>query len=166
MNVRDKKIVIYVGMSLIIFSLFVLHFSITHKAVLYKNLSEKLKKDLKVVSALAEEAQKYSIEAVKERLLPPNFSLFSYVESKAREAGLTVRSINPSSGKSKGSVKEVSVVLTSKETPFISVVRFLHSIENDSEYYLKIEKCTIKRSFKNPDLLDVKMEMTAFQREK
>lgn len=166
MRVYKGKTVIYMLGGALGLMFLILHFWFSGKTKLYRKLNERLDEDIKLVSALREEAQKFSVGEMKRRILPPDFSLFSYVEGKAREAGLNVRSITPSGGESKGSVREVSVILASEEADFTSLVKFLENIEKGSEYNLRITKCNVERSFKNPGLIDAKIEITAFQREK
>jgi hypothetical protein len=159
----DRRKIFVIGGAFIILLLIIINVLLRSKISIYKNLYNRALNDLDTIKILAREAEELGGFS-QEGVLPPNLSLFSYVEEVARNSDIVLDSINPLSSEEKGSVRTISISVSAKEIPPDSLMRFLYGLEYDSQYGLKIERLHIKTSFKDRTKVDLKMDISALQK--
>jgi len=159
----DKRKIFTFGGAVTLLLLIGTNVILRSKISIYRNLYNRTLNDLDTIKILAKEAEELGGFS-REGILPPNFSLFSYVEEIARNSDIVLDSINPLSTEEKGSVRTISISVSAKEVPPDSLMRFLYGLEYDSQYGLKIERLHIKTSFKDKTRVDLKMDISAIQK--
>lgn len=162
MEFDKKKLFIIIGSGLVVLFL-IMNILLRSKVSVYKNLYATSLNDLKTIKILAKEAEEVGGFS-QEGLLPPNISLFSYIEEVARNSDIMLDSITPLSTEEKGSVRTVSISLSAKEVEPDSLLMFFYGIEYDSPYILKIDRLHIKRSFRDATKVDFKMDLSGIQK--
>jgi hypothetical protein len=159
----DKKKIFVIGSSVLILLLIVINIILRSKISIYKNLYSRSLNDLNTIKSLAKEAEELGGFS-QEGLIPPNLSLFSYIEEVARNSDIILESITPLSTEEKGSVRAISISVSAKEIYPDSLMRFLYGLEYESPYALKIERLQIKTSFKDRTKVDLKMDISGIQK--
>ena len=95
---------------------------------------------------------------------PPSFTLYSFVERKAREAGVrgNIKSINPSRGMSAGSYEETMADVSLEKITTRQLVQFLYLA--DSPYdAVRIRKLTVRKSVESPEYLTATVQLATYQ---
>ena len=95
---------------------------------------------------------------------PPNFTLYSFVERKAREAGVrgNVKSINPSRGMSAGSYEETMADVSLEKITTRQLVQFLYHADSPRDA-VRIRKLTVRKSMESPEYLTVTVQLATYQ---
>jgi type II secretory pathway component PulM len=95
---------------------------------------------------------------------PPNFTLYSFVEQKAREAGVrpNVKAINPSRGGSSGTYEEAMVDVTLEKITLRQLVQFLYLADSPRDA-VRVRKLTVRKSKESPDYLAATVQLATYQ---
>jgi general secretion pathway protein M len=95
---------------------------------------------------------------------PPNFTLYSFVERKAREAGVrgNIKSINPSRGMSAGSYEETMADVSLEKITTRQLVQFLYLADSPRDA-VRIRKLTVRKSMESPEYLTATVQLAAYQ---
>ncbi len=159
----DKKKLLLIGGSVFFLVVLLTNIILRSKISIYKSLYARSMEDLNTMKILAKEAEELG-GFYEEGFLPPDVSLFSYIEEVARNSDIVLESITPLSTEEKGSVRSISVSISAKDISPDLLVRFLYGLEYDSPYILKIERCQIKTSFRDRTKLDLKTDISGIQK--
>jgi hypothetical protein len=94
----------------------------------------------------------------------PNFTLFSYLERKADEAGLkpNIKSMNPSKASPTDDHEETSVEIKLEKMTLKQLTNFLYFIESPQDF-IKIRKISISKTKESPEYLSALVQVVAFQ---
>ncbi len=95
---------------------------------------------------------------------PPNFTLYSFVERKAREAGVrgNIKSINPSRGLSAGSYEETMADVSLEKITTRQLVQFLYLADSPLDA-VRIRKLTVRKSVESPEYLTATVQLATYQ---
>jgi general secretion pathway protein M len=95
---------------------------------------------------------------------PPNFTLYSFVERKAREAGVrgNIKAINPSRGMSAGSFEETIADISLERITTRQLVQFLYHADSPSDA-VRIRKLTVRKSMESPEYLTATVQLATYQ---
>ncbi len=95
---------------------------------------------------------------------PPNFTLYSFVERKAREAGVrgNIKSINPSRGMGAGSYEETMADVSLEKITTRQLVQFLYHADSPRDA-VRIRKLTVRKSMESPEYLTVTVQLATYQ---
>jgi general secretion pathway protein M len=95
---------------------------------------------------------------------PPNFTLYSFVERKAREAGVrgNVKAINPSRGMSAGTFEETMADVSLEKITTRQLVQFLYHADSSRDA-VRIRKLTVRKSLESPEYLTVTVQLATYQ---
>jgi type II secretory pathway component PulM len=95
---------------------------------------------------------------------PPNFTLYSFVELKAREAGVrgNIKSINPSRGLSAGSYEETMADVSLEKITTRQLVQFLYLADSPHDA-VRIRKLTVRKSMESPEYLAATVQLATYQ---
>jgi general secretion pathway protein M len=95
---------------------------------------------------------------------PPNFTLYSFVERKAREAGVrgNVKAINPSRGMSAGSFEETIADVSLERITTRQLVQFLYHADSPRDA-VRIRKLTVRKSTESPEYLTATVQLATYQ---
>jgi general secretion pathway protein M len=95
---------------------------------------------------------------------PPNFTLYSFVERKAREAGVrgNVKAINPSRGMSAGSFEETIADVSLERITTRQLVQFLYHADSPRDA-VRIRKLTVRKSMESPEYLTATVQLATYQ---
>jgi type II secretory pathway component PulM len=95
---------------------------------------------------------------------PPNFTLYSFVERKAREAGVrgNVKAINPSRGMSAGSFEETMADVSLEKITTRQLVQFLYHADSPRDA-VRIRKLTVRKSMESPEYLTATVQLATYQ---
>lgn len=129
---------------------------------------ENQKKILGEVTALASEYGELRQEMEKmQRALSardPDFTLYSYMEKKAREARVrpNIKSMNQSKGAIAGSYEEVYTDITLEKITLNQLVHLLYLVESPREA-IRLKKLSVTKSPEDPDYLTCRLQVMTFQ---
>ncbi len=95
---------------------------------------------------------------------PPNFTLYSFVERKAREAGVrgNVKAINPSRGISAGTLEETMADVSLEKITTRQLVQFLYYADSPDDA-VRIRKLTVRKSMESPEYLTATVQLATYQ---
>ncbi len=95
---------------------------------------------------------------------PQNFTLYSFVERKARESGVrsNVKSIHPSRGMSAGTYEETIADVSLEKITTRQLVHFLYHADSPREA-VRIRKLTVRKSMESPEYLTVTVQLATYQ---
>jgi len=95
---------------------------------------------------------------------PPGFTLYGFVDRKAREAGVrsNVRAINPSRGVSAGAYEEVLADVSLERVTLRQLVQFLHKADSPRDA-VRIRKLTVRKSLESPEYLTATVQLASYQ---
>jgi len=95
---------------------------------------------------------------------PPNFTLYAFVEQKAREAGVrpNVKAINPSRGMSSGTYEEAMADVTLEKITLRQLVQFLYHADSPRDA-VRVRKLTVRKSMESPEYLAATVQLTTYQ---
>ncbi len=95
---------------------------------------------------------------------PPNFTLYSFVERKAREAGVrgNIKAIQPSRGLSTGSLEEATADVSLEKITTRQLVRFLYFADSPRDA-VRIRKIAVRKSMESPEYLTVTVQLATYQ---
>jgi type II secretory pathway component PulM len=95
---------------------------------------------------------------------PPNFTLYSFVERKAREAGVrgNVKAINPSRGMSAGTFEETMADVSLEKITTRQLVQFLYHADSPRDA-VRIRKLTVRKSMESPEYLTATVQLATYQ---
>ena len=95
---------------------------------------------------------------------PPNFTLYSFVERKAKEAGVrgNVKAINPSRGMSAGTFEETMADVSLEKITTRQLVQFLYHADSPRDA-VRIRKLTVRKSMESPEYLTVTVQLATYQ---
>lgn len=109
---------------------------------------------------------KQSVSAIQAALAKrsPDFSLFSFVEKKAGETGVSgnMKSLQPSRPVPAGSFEEVAADIKLEKVTLKQVVDFLAATES-ADQAIALKKLMVSRNSDNPEYLSVQMQLVTFQ---
>jgi type II secretory pathway component PulM len=94
----------------------------------------------------------------------PDFSLFSFVEKKAAEAGLkgNMRSLQPSRPAPAGRFEEVAAEIRLEKVTLKQVVDFLAAAESVEQAVI-LKRISVSRSPESPEYLSAQIQLVTFQ---
>jgi type II secretory pathway component PulM len=94
----------------------------------------------------------------------PDFTLYSYMEKKAREAGVrpNIKSMNQSKGAVAGSYEEAYVDVTLEKITLNQLVRLLYLAESPRGA-ISLKKLSVTKSPENPDYLTCRLQVMTYQ---
>ncbi|HTZ40425.1 MAG TPA: type II secretion system protein GspM [Syntrophales bacterium] len=100
--------------------------------------------------------------AIASRL--PNFTLYSFVERKAREAGVrgNIKTIQPSRGLSSGSLEETMADVSLEKITTLQLVRFLYYADSPRDA-VRIRKLNVRKSTESSEYLTVTVQLATYQ---
>ena len=95
---------------------------------------------------------------------PPQFTLYSFVERKAREAGVrgNIKAIQPSRGLSAGSLEEAMADVSLEKITTRQLVRFLYFAESPRDA-VRIRRLAVRKSAESPEYLTVTVQLATYQ---
>ena len=95
---------------------------------------------------------------------PPDFTLYGFVERKARESGVrqNVRAINPSRGASAGSYEEALADVSLEKITLRQLVQFLYKADSPRDA-VRIRKLTVRKSTESPEYLTATVQLATYQ---
>jgi type II secretory pathway component PulM len=95
---------------------------------------------------------------------PPNFTLYSFVERKARESGVrgNVKAINPSRGMSAWSFEETIADVSLEKITTRQLVQFLYHADSPRDA-VRIRKLTVRKSMESPEYLTATVQLATYQ---
>jgi general secretion pathway protein M len=95
---------------------------------------------------------------------PPNFTLYSFVERKAREAGVrgNIKAINPSRGMSAGTFEETMADVSLEKITTRQLVQFLYHADSPRDA-VRIRKLTVRKSMESPEYLTATVQLATYQ---
>ncbi len=95
---------------------------------------------------------------------PPNFTLYSFVERKAREAGVrgNVKAINPSRGINAGTLEETMADVSLEKITTRQLVQFLYYADSPGDA-VRIRKLTVRKSTESPEYLTATVQLSTYQ---
>jgi type II secretory pathway component PulM len=95
---------------------------------------------------------------------PPAFTLYSFVERKAREAGVrgNIKAINPSRGMSAGSYEETMADVSLEKITTRQLVQFLYLADSPRDA-VRIRKLTVRKSMESPDYITATIQLATYQ---
>jgi type II secretory pathway component PulM len=95
---------------------------------------------------------------------PPAFTLYSFVERKAREAGVrgNIKAINPSRGMSAGSYEETMADVSLEKITTRQLVQFLYLTDSPRDA-VRIRKLTVRKSMESPDYITATVQLATYQ---
>lgn len=95
---------------------------------------------------------------------PPNFTLYAFVEQKAREAGVrpNVKAINPSRGGSSGTYEEAMADVTLEKITLRQLVQFLYHADSPRDA-VRVRKLTVRKSTESPEYLAATVQLATYQ---
>jgi general secretion pathway protein M len=95
---------------------------------------------------------------------PANFTLYSFVEQKAREAGVrpNVKAINPSRGMSSGIYEEAMADVILEKITLRQLVQFLYHADSPRDA-VRVRKLTVRKSTDSPDYLAATVQLATYQ---
>jgi type II secretory pathway component PulM len=95
---------------------------------------------------------------------PSNFTLYTFVERKAREAGVrpNVKAINPSRGVSAGTYEETLADVSLEKITLRQLVQFLYQADSPHDA-VRIRKLTVRKSLESPEYLSATVQLATYQ---
>lgn len=95
---------------------------------------------------------------------PPSFTLYSFVERKAREAGVrgNIKAINPSRGMSAGTFEETIADVSLERITTRQLVQFLYHADSPRDA-VRIRKLTVRKSMESPEYLTATVQLATYQ---
>jgi len=93
-----------------------------------------------------------------------DFSILSYLESLAKRQRVQDRIVQmkPKPGESTKYYKENAVEIRMEKVHLPELVRYLHEVENSPEL-LRVKQIQVRPRFDDPDLLDVRFQVSAYE---
>lgn len=137
------------------------------KKELYKNNVTAKQNNLQEMVALREEylLLEQDSDVLTQRLAqrPKNFTLFSFLEKAAGDAGVkeNIKSMKPSASVGKGPFKESLVEMKLERITLGQMVDYLKLIESP-EYLVNIKRLSIQSNKKETQFLDVVLQVLTF----
>ena len=94
----------------------------------------------------------------------PNFTLYAFVEQKAREAGVrpNVKAINPSRGMSSGTYEEAMADVTLDKITLRQLVQFLYHADSPRDA-VRVRKLTVRKSMESSEYLAATVQLATYQ---
>jgi type II secretory pathway component PulM len=95
---------------------------------------------------------------------PPGFTLLSFAERKAREAGVrpNVKAINPSRGLNAGTYEEVLADVSLEKITLRQLVQFLYQADSPRDA-VRVRKLTVRNSAESPEYLTATVQLATYQ---
>jgi type II secretory pathway component PulM len=95
---------------------------------------------------------------------PSDFTLYTFVERKAREAGVrpNVKAINPSRGMSAGTYEEAMADVSLEKITLRQLVQFLYQAESPRDA-VRIRKLTVRKSLESREYLTATVQLATYQ---
>jgi len=95
---------------------------------------------------------------------PSDFTLYTFVERKAREAGVrpNVKAINPSRGMSAGTYEETMADVSLEKITLRQLVQFLYQADSPRDA-VRIRKLTVRKSMESPEYLTATVQLATYQ---
>lgn len=137
------------------------------KKELYKNNVTAKQNNLQEMVALRQEylLLEQDSDVLTQRLAqrPKNFTLFSFLEKAAGDAGVkeNIKSMKPSASEGKGPFKESLVEMKLERITLGQMVDYLKLIESP-EYLVNIKRLSIQSNKKETQFLDVVLQVLTF----
>jgi len=126
-------------------------------------------KTLKEVAALGSEFEIYrkDLEAVQAALAarPPQFTLFSFIEQKAGDAGVrsNIKNMRPTRAPLSADVEEAVIEIGLDKITLNQLVRFLHAAESAQDA-VRVRKVSVRRSAEDPQYLSAQFQIATYQK--
>jgi general secretion pathway protein M len=166
---KREKYFIALAVIVIVFAL-IMQFAITpflEKRERYKNNVTVKKNDLQQMVSLRQEylLLQQDSETLAQRLAkrPKNFTLFSFLEKAAGDAGVknNIKSMKPSASTGKGPFKEALVEMKLERITLGQMVGYLKLIESP-ETLVSVKRISIQSNKKETQFLDVILQVLTF----
>ena len=95
---------------------------------------------------------------------PSDFTLYTFVERKAREAGVrpNVKAINPSRGMSAGTYEETMADVSLEKITLRQLVQFLYQADSPRDA-VRIRKLTVRKSLESSEYLTATVQLATYQ---
>jgi type II secretory pathway component PulM len=95
---------------------------------------------------------------------PSDFTLYTFVERKAREAGVrpNVKAINPSRGMNAGTYEETMADVSLEKITLRQLVQFLYQADSPRDA-VRIRKLTVRKSLESPEYLSATVQLATYQ---
>ena len=95
---------------------------------------------------------------------PPDFTLYGFVERKARESGVrqNIKAINPSRGASAGAYEESMADVSLEKITLRQLVQFLYRADSPRDAVI-IRKLTVRKSLESPEYLTATVQLATYQ---
>jgi len=125
-------------------------------------------KALKELSLLAEEYRSLKADSGQmQRALAqrsPSFTLFSFLEKEAGNAGIkpNITYMKPSDSKEKGPYRESSVEMKLEKITLKQLVEYLHRVESPS-HLVAVKRISVKQNKEGPGYLSVLIHMITYE---
>lgn len=164
LNPREKKMV-YGGAvaAALILSYLILVPLLSKKARWENELIPAREKELVEMKLLAREVAQLKKQVRDLPVPPPDFSLFSYLESSAGQAGVKLDSLKPGPNLSEGGMEALTMDVRIREVMLAPLKEFLYALEIGGKHPLLVRKFHAKRSFKDINLLEVSFQVVFYQ---
>jgi general secretion pathway protein M len=164
---REKRLLAMAAGGVVLFAAFIGWASFRASISRAETSLEEKQGDFEKISRLAAgygalEQERQLLEA-RLRQSPP--ALMSFVDAAAKSAGVEVGGMSDRgvvSGGQNGKPKEMSVEVNLGKVPLDKLVRLLDDIEH-SPGVVKVRRLRLRKSFDNKDLLDVSINVSAWQ---
>ncbi|MDD2671992.1 MAG: type II secretion system protein GspM [Syntrophales bacterium] len=126
-------------------------------------------KTLKEITALSSEFEGYKkdLELVRSALASrsPGFSLYSFIEQKAGEAGVrsNIKSMRPGRSPLSAEVEESVLEMGMDKITLNQLVRFLHAADSAPDA-VRFRKVSVRRSAEDPRYLSAQFQIATYQK--
>jgi general secretion pathway protein M len=168
LSTREMAAVVLAGAALLFTGLWLLLIepASSHLKMLDRNLEYNRGRYSEIVRLSEQYADlKGRISTIERRLKrSEGFSILSYLEGLARRLDVKNRIVQmkPKQGQSTRFYKEGVVEIKMEKVPLQMLVRYLFQVENSPEL-LRIKELRIRPRFDNPDLLDARFQVSAYE---
>ena len=170
---REQKYVLSAIIAVVAFGLsvqFVLYPLYEAKKKMEDSLAAS-RKVVKVLEPLGREYLKWkrdsdAVQAIAAQR-PADFTLFTYLERKAAEAGVknAVRYINPLRSSRIGNLEESSVEMKLEKITLKQLTRFLYFVESPQDL-INVRKASINKPKESPEYLNVVLQVVTYRQER
>ena len=164
LNPREKKMVYSGAVAVALILGYLILAPVLYRKARWENeMIPAREKDLVEMKLLAHEVAQLK-QQVRDLPAPPaDFSLFSYLESVAGQAGIKLDSLKPGPNLSEGGIEALTMDVKIRETMLAPLKEFLYNLEVGGKYPLMVRKFHAKRSFKDINLLEVSFQVIFYQ---
>jgi len=164
---REKRLLALSAAALALFVAFIgwasFRSSISHGETALEEKQLDFQKISQLAAGYGQQEQERQLLEARLRQSPP--ALMSFVDTAAKNAGVEVGGMSDRgavAGGQNGKPKELSVEVNLGKVPLDKLVKLLADIEH-SPGVVKVRRLRLRKSFDNKDLLDVSLNISAWQ---